>query len=71
MFYCIFIVFYDKNDMSLKNRNSANMYAFVTYCSLLECALSPLSIDSHDMASNGAQHARRGRFFQQQQIDQK
>ena len=71
MFYCIFIVFYDKNDMSLKNRNSANMYAFVTYCSLLECAVSPLSIDSHDIASKGAQHERRGRFFQQQQNDQK
>ena len=57
--------------MSLKNRSSANMYAFVTYCSLLECAVSPVFIASHDMASNGAQHQRRGRFFQQQQIDQK
>ena len=57
--------------MSLKNRSSANMYAFVTYCSLLECAVSPLSIDNHDMASNGAKHERRGRFFQQQQNDQK
>ena len=57
--------------MFLKNRNSANMYAFITYCSLLECALSPLSIGSHDMASNGAQHERHGRFFQQQQNDPK